>query len=175
MSRILSPAKLRAVTAKRFALITHSKQQKTIDFVLKPELLDSKQHAWMSAALYGMCRFYPRYKNELAHRLEKPFKEKDASLCSLEEMIWANSSPLRMLFNAAKWDTRNGLLTKSRDGNLCDFLQDFAVLENLLCGGLLVQPGARARARTLALVRRGGIRELSGGGGELAETGHSCD
>ena len=103
----LSPHALRAEIAKRFAQIIVPKQEKSLDTVLKPNLLDAQQHAWLSAALYGMCRYYPRYKIELAQRLQKPFKEKDADLEALLVLGMHQLAEMRLKPHAALNETVN--------------------------------------------------------------------
>jgi len=80
---LLNPAQLRAETARRLWQVIKSRPSQPLDIALQPSLTSPVQQAWMSAALYGCLRYYPRYKKQLQRMLKKAFKPKDGELFAL--------------------------------------------------------------------------------------------
>jgi len=105
--KALKPAVLRAETAKRLWRVIKFERSDSIDAVLKPVLANAEQQAWMSAAIYGCCRYYPRYQNQLIQFLKKPIKDNEGEVKALLILGLHQLSAMKVKPHAAINETVN--------------------------------------------------------------------
>ena len=74
--KTLNPSQLRAECAQRLWRVMNPETSEALDVVLQPALASPEQQSWMSAAIYGCLRFYPRYQHQLYGLLKTPIKAK---------------------------------------------------------------------------------------------------
>jgi len=103
----LKPAELRAETAKRLWRVIKYDHSESIDNVLKPVLENPEQQAWMGAAIYGCCRYYPRYQNQLIQLLKKPIKDNEGEVKALLILGMHQLSEMKVKAHAAINETVN--------------------------------------------------------------------
>ena len=104
---LLNPAELRAETASRLWRVIKYDHSESIDNVLKPVLDNAEQQAWMSAAIYGCCRFYPRYQNQLIQLLKKPIKDNEGEAKAILILGMHQLSEMKVKAHAAINETVN--------------------------------------------------------------------
>jgi len=112
---VLNPAQLRAETAKRLWRIIKYDLNESIDAVLTPQLENYEQQAWMSAAIYGCCRFYPRYENQLIQLLKKPIKPNEGEVKALFILGMHQLSAMQVKAHAAINETVNACRVLDKD------------------------------------------------------------
>lgn len=111
----LNPSQLRAEAARRLWRVLNSESSESLDAVLRPVLVNPDQQAWMSAALYGALRFYPRYKNQLYAFLKKPIKPKEGEVEALLILGMHQLSAMRVKSHAAINETVNACRVLEKD------------------------------------------------------------
>ena len=104
---MLNPAELRAETASRLWRVIQYEYSESIDNVVKPVLENAEQQAWMSAAIYGCCRYYPRYQNQLVQLLKKPIKDNEGEVKALLILGMHQLSEMKVKAHAAINETVN--------------------------------------------------------------------
>lgn len=104
---LLNPAELRAETASRLWRVIKYEYSESIDAVLKPALDNAEQQAWMSAAIYGCCRYYPRYQNQLIQLLKKPIKDNEGEAKAILILGMHQLSEMKVKAHAAINETVN--------------------------------------------------------------------
>ena len=104
---LLKPAELRAETASRLWRVIQYEYSESIDSVIKPNLESPEQQAWMSAAIYGCCRYYPRYQNQLVQLLKKPIKDNEGEVKALLILGMHQLSEMKVKAHAAINETVN--------------------------------------------------------------------
>ncbi len=104
---MLSPAELRAETASRLWQVIKYEHSESIDNAIKPNLENAEQQSWMSAAIYGCSRYYPRYQNQLVQLLKKPIKDNEGEVKALLILGMHQLSEMKVKAHAAINETVN--------------------------------------------------------------------
>jgi 16S rRNA (cytosine967-C5)-methyltransferase len=77
-----------------------------LDAALK-NIPDPRDRAWVQAACYGVCRFYPRLDVMLSHLLDKPMQAKDSDVHALLMVGLYQLTDMRVPTHAAVSETVN--------------------------------------------------------------------
>ena len=113
--KTLNPSQLRAECAQRLWRVMNPETSEALDVVLQPALASPEQQSWMSAAIYGCLRFYPRYQHQLYGLLKTPIKAKEGEIQALLILGLHQLSEMRIKSHAAINETVNACRVLQKD------------------------------------------------------------